>query len=1433
MDLETFIEIVLAFANAPTWLEGKRVVEQHRELLLSDRADMFLARAIARNQHNPAIQQRLKSCRRVLQDCREIGVDAAFVFPIGPRPGLLEALKDLLVADSPSSAHRTVIEHADLLLTDEADWTLVALAASTPEETLFVERVAHRRDLLARCRREGIDTAFADMLHDERLHEGLHALLLAENSLDEIQHVLEQYQDVLLTDEAEQKLAELQEGPTQAELEADPELAELQARPGLASEVARVKESLSVLLSLARTDGIQVAVRLHRVPPFERFLHRAFMALATREDASQEVIPDIRMVLETNLALLDEAFPARLRKWAAEQIDNSLPHEHLTLYVNALGHFAHAIHTFPLGSRADNLEIAIACCQAADTFCKRLEDANLRVVTLNNLGNLYMERVHESRAENIEGAIDCFQQALSLVERTVDPESWARVTESLGNAYVDRERGGRINDIETAIQLYTDALGAVSREQHPELWLSIHNDLGLAYSHRIRGESAENLERAIFHFEQALTALPHGSREERCVIYNNLALIYVNRGRGDPAKNIERAIHYGHEVLALTDRATAPVDWAKTQTNLGRAYAASEVGEQGENIERAIDHYQQALEVVTRASYPAEWARLQNNLGNNFRRRKRGDPDDNKRLAIQYIEQALEVYTHDAYPEQWARATSDLAAAHTYVPFHIYTGPDFEKGFAAMRETHAHYDRAIDLLQQALEVRSPDLLPWESAETAYLCGQAMAAHGRYAEARTAFEIAHRAIRTMRGEASRESAKRSLSATGKGIYEHLVRTCLRLGDVEAAFTYAAAGKGRAFTDLLASARFDLSAATNTYPDLATDLQRARTLRREIDGLLDYLSGETQVLPIGARVSPNGIENYLRELQAQEQTLWEDMAYTYPSLTATQQAPEITPADARGLAAALDATLVEFYPHEDGWSAFVVTAESIVHVPLQLLTEGFFNRLTGMVQRIGSRVGRGPLSYCYLEDLHQAVMAPLINTLPQDRRLFLAPYGALHMLPLAAARNPQTGQYAADAYRLAFAPSVAALWVAWQQARRTGRSNAPLEQALSVAYPGTVGGRGYLPNVISEAESVANHFAATAQLYGQDATPDAVITQCAGRNVLHLGCHGAFDTEHPEQSGLMLAEGWLTVRRILTDMKLADTQICTLGACVSGLARVAEGDEPVGLAHAMLVAGAQVVVASQWNVHDAATRMLFETFYADIAAGHTPADALHVATQAVRRSPQWQHPYYWAAFQVLGLAHLSTTTAVPVSPAPNDLVHEAQNPAQVPLSMNRMVRINAPMHAMTRGGGLMNIEQQAEEALSLLTQMSEYPNEVLAKLKHKTERDAVLTALDVLAAQANVAQSDADLLNLTDAIYRLARDQPGLNALFSLEEAERVEEQEQREVTQADHLAATRQQTYAQMYIPQIRNAVIKCHTQLEVALRAAKQADSPTHTEKKP
>ncbi|MGZ3623933.1 MAG: CHAT domain-containing protein, partial [Ktedonobacteraceae bacterium] len=85
------------------------------------------------------------------------------------------------------------------------------------------------------------------------------------------------------------------------------------------------------------------------------------------------------------------------------------------------------------------------------------------------------------------------------------------------------------------------------------------------------------------------------------------------------------------------------------------------------------------------------------------------------------------------------------------------------------------------------------------------------------------------------------------------------------------------------------------------------------------------------------------------------------------------------------------------------------------------------------------------------------------------------------------------------------------------------------------------------------------------------------------------------------------------------------------------RLKGGDEHIGLLLAMLTSGAKAVVARLWPVDDAATRALFETFYAELAAGRSPAKAMQEAARFVRVQPDWVHPFYWAAFQVSGLAH----------------------------------------------------------------------------------------------------------------------------------------------------------------------------------------------------
>jgi tetratricopeptide (TPR) repeat protein len=62
--------------------------------------------------------------------------------------------------------------------------------------------------------------------------------------------------------------------------------------------------------------------------------------------------------------------------------------------------------------------------------------------------------------------------------------------------------------------------------------------------------------------------------------------------------------------------ARAPLEWARTQTNLGNALARLGERENGTKLlEKAAAAYRAALEEGTRARAPLYWAGIQNNLG--------------------------------------------------------------------------------------------------------------------------------------------------------------------------------------------------------------------------------------------------------------------------------------------------------------------------------------------------------------------------------------------------------------------------------------------------------------------------------------------------------------------------------------------------------------------------------------------------------------------------------------------------------------------------------------------------------------------------------------------------------------------------------------------------------------------------------------------------
>jgi CHAT domain-containing protein len=224
-----------------------------------------------------------------------------------------------------------------------------------------------------------------------------------------------------------------------------------------------------------------------------------------------------------------------------------------------------------------------------------------------------------------------------------------------------------------------------------------------------------------------------------------------------------------------------------------------------------------------------------------------------------------------------------------------------------------------------------------------------------------------------------------------------------------------------------------------------------------------------------------------------------------------------------------------------------------------------------------------------------------------------------------------QYVVDRFSLRITPSASALvYLKTDKPEKPGR-------LLALGNPDLGDSRYDLPQAQAEALGVAQMFPNSRALLGRDATKDAVRKLGSAFSILHFASHGTFDSDAPLNSGLSLAGPSEAVGRLtVTDLYALrlDAQLVTLSACDTGLGKILNGDDVIGLTRGFLHAGARSVMASLWSVDDSATAQLMISFYRELDS-HGMREALRLAQINTRAAHP--EPLYWAAFEVMGSAN----------------------------------------------------------------------------------------------------------------------------------------------------------------------------------------------------
>lgn len=254
------------------------------------------------------------------------------------------------------------------------------------------------------------------------------------------------------------------------------------------------------------------------------------------------------------------------------------------------------------------------------------------------------------------------------------------------------------------------------------------------------------------------------------------------------------------------------------------------------------------------------------------------------------------------------------------------------------------------------------------------------------------------------------------------------------------------------------------------------------------------------------------------------------------------------------------------------------------------------------------------------LYQQLIAPLRPVLTAAR-LLLIPAGSLHLLPFHALWDG--ADYLVNHFECSYAPSASIALL-----RRQRQTDAAYTRFAGLALTDPA-----IPAAQQEVVQAAAYFAQTFLYFDEQAGRVGLQQAARQADILHIATHGLFRPDNPFFSALKLADGWIDVREIYR-LPLA-ARLVVLSACESGATEIHSGDEVVGLARGFLGAGAQEMLVSLWNVHDASAAALMNRFYATLTAEgslHRPAAALRIAQQQAIAAHQ--HPYYWAPYFVIG-------------------------------------------------------------------------------------------------------------------------------------------------------------------------------------------------------
>lgn len=835
--------------------------------------------------------------------------------------------------------------------------------------------------------------------------------------------------------------------------------------------------------------------------------------------------------------------------------------------------------------------LAIEYYQEALEISRQVGKEDLIAKNLNNMGTVYKQW------GNFDKALEHYQQALEIDKKLANEREMAIRLNNIGHVHFSM--GG----YDTAIKYYEQAVTINERLGiDDQIAVNLNNMAGV---YDARGQ----YDQAISYYKQAMEINKRlGMEPDVAMILNNTGLVYRSWGKYDQA-----VMNY-REALEICN---------KIGNQFGKAVILNNIADvsvfQGFH-DKAIEYYQQALEINRKIGNEPELAANIANIGEIYHQQGKIS------RAVEFFQEALEINIKLNAKRNISYNYSDLGSSY---------------------HSWGRYDQALEYYRQAHEILQEIGDEPGVATVINNIGHVYYSMGQFDKSipffRQSIEIKEKIRRTAIGD-----IRRDYLASQIYTYQLLASSLLKTNDPEGVFEVIEQSRARLLAERIAGieSQLELPRLKEVQENLAPD--EAVLLFSNIDRDNFILMAIT-----GDKVSMKEIpkDNFLAKSQKQYKKPVLMLLEKQRGQLIEQEPQQDTPdSDEKHQRVNLE-TAVQYYRiiltspemkeqatvlgrlfHEllfDPVESIIAGKDHITIMPDGILSFLPFETL----------VDKGNNYLVQLYNMRYA-QSLTINKLLQDRN-YTKIQNRKPMLALGGAVYDQ-----ANDAKTAVIDNSQLGWLRKEtdrnlEAKRSARSS---YRKLGVAnwpnLPGTLMEVSKLSTIIDDSDTLVGDEVNENRIkqYSSDG-------RLAKYKVIHFATHGLVVPQLPELSALVLSQfdeelegedGYLRMGEIAELNIGAD--FVNLSACETGLGKIYGGEGVVGLTQSFLIAGANGLSVSLWQVNDESTALFMTELYKKV---QDSGMGYNQALTAVKRDfidgshgAQWQSPYYWSPFVYYG-------------------------------------------------------------------------------------------------------------------------------------------------------------------------------------------------------